>query len=52
MVMEKIHKRSLREGGKAAADAEKNIKKALVKKDPIDHSKIGKSGGRRPGDKK
>lgn len=50
--MEKIHKRSLREGGAAAAKAEKNIKQALVKKKPIEHSKTTRPGGRRPGDKK
>lgn len=50
--MEKIHKELLREGGKAAAKTEKNIKSALVKKEPIEHSKMTKPGGRRPGDRK
>jgi len=50
--MEKIHKESLREGGKAAAKAEKNIKKALVKQQPIESAKKTRPGGRRPGDKK
>ena len=50
--MEKIHKELLREGGKAAAKTEKNIKSALVKKEPIESAKRTKPGGRRPGDKK
>jgi hypothetical protein len=48
--MAKIHERSLKEGGKAASKAEKNIKKALVK--PIKPGKKTYPGGRRPGDKK
>ena len=49
--MEKIHKKVLREGGAAAAKAEKNIKKAIVT--PIKpNSKATHPGGRRPGDKK
>ena len=50
--MQKMHKELLREGGKAAAKTEKNLKKALVKKEPIEHSKRTKPGGRKPGDKK
>ena len=48
--MQKIHKELLREGGKGAAKAEKNTKKALTH--PIKSKKDVKSGGRRPGDKK
>lgn len=50
--MEKMHKELLREGGKAAAKTEKNIKKALVKKESIKSAKATHPGGRRPGDKK
>ena len=42
--MEKMHKELLREGGKAAAKTEKNLKKALVKKEPIESLQADQAG--------